>query len=695
MRRLSPRAEPHAAGTRAGAEVRARLVRELEEQGLEPEVQSGIACSKHGTCAELHNVVGRVRGTEPTLEVALVAHYDSVPSGPGAGDDAQGTASVIEIARALQAERQRAGVLLVFTDGEELGTLGARSFLAAHPLREQILAVINLEARGNRGPSLMFETTPGNAWLLERYAHAPRPVATSLFATVYRALPNDTDLSVFAEHGIQGLNFAFVGGVEHYHTPGDTLEALDLRSVQQQGDAALATARALLDHGLEPRGDDAVFFDLWSLWLVRLPPHRVTLVALLAVVLFALGVGRDLRRGARRGRDLGRAALGLLVAWALPVLVAAGLGSLLGWLGALPFPIVAQPLPLLLGLGCLALTGSAVAAALTDGVEPRLALWDVTWSCWLGLGAALALVLPAVSYLLVIPAACAALTRPWLSAERPIITLGLGLGCAAVAATLWLPVASLLYPTLGFTYPSLLALGFAITLSPFTPWLAPLLRGQRTRLGLAAASMALALGQLAFAPYSPQVPQRLSLTLEQDATGRALWHADASTGTLPLALRRAAAFEAEPSGHHPWPGYLQDSTYTAPAVVGPPHLPEWRLEHTGPASLRLYFDAPPELWALGVHVSGEPRLEHATWRGQRLSAESSGTDQRFLLVPGADRSLIVDLDFEAGTPDRIDLVAMSLGLPEAAQALIAARAPVAVASGMGDSSVLRIDAHPR
>ena len=72
-----------------------------------------------------------------------------------------------------------------------------------------------------------------------------RPVGSSLFASVYERMPNDTDLSVFLGRGYGAMNFAFTGGIENYHTAHDDLAHQDPRSVQHLGASALSAARAL------------------------------------------------------------------------------------------------------------------------------------------------------------------------------------------------------------------------------------------------------------------------------------------------------------------------------------------------------------------------------------------------------------------------------------------------------------------
>jgi hypothetical protein len=682
--------EPHPTGSPAQEEVRRRLAAELQGLGLEPMIQSGVACSAHGICSELHNLVARIPGTQPTLAVAAMAHYDSVPAGPGAGDDGQGVASLLEIARALVASPPQGGVLLVFTDGEELGLLGARLFVDSHPLAGALRVVLNLEARGNRGPSMMFETTPGSDWLIQRFQSAPRPVSSSLFAAVYRAMPNDTDLSVLAKHGAQGLNFAFVGGVGDYHTPRDNLARLDWRSVQQQGAAALATLRALDAQGVEAPGRDAVFFDLLGSFIVRLPLTLMPPVAAFLAALFALVSWRESRRDPGYRRALPRAALGLCGGWALGTLLAAGLGWLLHQIGALPFPIVATPWPLLLGGWVLGCAGQALLWQVTPGPERWLAAWDVSWLSWIAVGVGLLLLVPQASYLLLLPALVAAGTRPWLrgdvSDRRAALLMWPG---AMAAALLWLPILTLLHSSIGLASPAVLTLAFAVGLSPCVLLLGPLLEGRRSLGALLALGSSACLAQSLFAPYSAEVPQRLCLVLDVDPAGQARWLADASAGPLPDRLRAAADFTPRPSHEHPWPGYGQGLMFAAPAPAQPAAQLPYTLTAVASDSLRLSLRASEPLWALGVRVRNAARLKQVQWRGQRFAPTRSGDEQRFVMIVGQERSISLDLQFDGAVPPQLELSEIRRGLPAEGEALSLARGAAAVASGFGDLTVSR------
>jgi len=238
--------------------------------------------------ARVENLLARIAGTRSTGAVLLAAHYDSVPAAPGAADDAAGVAAVVEAIRILKAgPPPRNDVILLLTDGEELGLLGARAFVEQHAWAKDVRMVLNFEARGTSGPSQMFETSAGNGAIVAAWAAiVPNPTGSSVTYEVYKRLPNDTDFSEFRRLQTAGLNFAFVGGWERYHTPGDAPTALDRGSLQHHGEAALRLARrfASIDlGGLQSR--DAVYF---SLPLVNAAPHYSSLWAVPLVVAAAL-----------------------------------------------------------------------------------------------------------------------------------------------------------------------------------------------------------------------------------------------------------------------------------------------------------------------------------------------------------------------------------------------------------------------
>ena len=243
------------------------------------------------------NVMARRAGTVwGNRAIMLAAHYDSVPYGPGAGDDGAAVAALLEVARLLAQTPHRNNLIFLITDAEEApGQLpGSQAFVQFHPWAKDVGIVLNFDAGGSCGPSIMYETSGGNGQLIELYARAaPHPVCNSLSYEVYKRMPNDTDFTSFRKAGMRGLNFAFIGGVENYHKPTDDVNHLDPRSLRHDGLQALAMTRALADMDSLPGRTklDAVYFSVLSLGVVRYSQdlaaplaYGVALLTLLVVI---------------------------------------------------------------------------------------------------------------------------------------------------------------------------------------------------------------------------------------------------------------------------------------------------------------------------------------------------------------------------------------------------------------------------
>src|SRR4051812_13573599 len=329
----------HVAGSAADADVVDYLESTLTSYGLDTRVQHSVGsyAALHGTTemASVRNVVGVLPGTDPTGRLFLVAHHDSVETGPGASDDGAGVSSLLETVRALtQGPRLRNDVVVVFTDAEEACLCGAEAFVHSHPLAGRGGVVLNVEARGTSGPPILLETSLGNADLTKIFADAvPNAVATSLAVEFYRALPTDTDVTPFLADGdFTGLNTAFLDGAVAYHTPQDTPDRQSQASLQGEGQNALALARALGNRDLtalsEPAADDATYFPVLGS-LVRYPGSwvwPVAVAALVAVLLLAVVLAR--RGTSSLGRTAVAAGLAVLPLAAAPF-AAQGMWSLL------------------------------------------------------------------------------------------------------------------------------------------------------------------------------------------------------------------------------------------------------------------------------------------------------------------------------------------------------------------------------
>lgn len=323
---------PHPVGSPANAQVRDYLVARMTALGLSPEVQPAFALRKVARVqqpvflgGQVENIVGVLPGRDRTAPaLAIMAHYDSVPASPGAGDDAAGVAAALELARILRLQgTPERDVIFLITDGEEAGLLGADAAFTQTPLARRIGFLINMEARGGGGLAQMFQTGARNAGTIEVLRqNASRPSASSLSVLLYSAMPNDTDFTVSRAAGVDGLNFAFIGRQFDYHAASATPAALELGSLQHMGDQVTAAARALAyATRLPERGPDRVFSHVFGDLILAYPAVAGWLVLAACAGLLALAVQSARRLGALDApgvaRGIGAAIYLLLLAAAL------------------------------------------------------------------------------------------------------------------------------------------------------------------------------------------------------------------------------------------------------------------------------------------------------------------------------------------------------------------------------------------
>lgn len=304
---------PHPINSAEHDAVRDYILRTLRETGLAPQVQR-ITGEAQGFEIDgaLENIVCRLQGSSQEKAVLLVAHYDSVAAGPGASDDGVAVAALLETARALKSLPQlKRDIIFLLTDGEEAHLLGARAFVAEHPWAKDVGIVLNFEARGIRGPSIMFETSDQNGWLISHFGQAAsHPVANSLSYEIYKRMPNDTDFTVFRHAGYSGLNFAFIDGLAYYHSKFDSIQNVEPGSLQHHGDYMLELAQEFgSTTGEAAKSPNMVYFDVLGMVLVRYSGLvGVIFLGLAAAIAFAL-----LYIGLRTQRlQMGGCALGLL-----------------------------------------------------------------------------------------------------------------------------------------------------------------------------------------------------------------------------------------------------------------------------------------------------------------------------------------------------------------------------------------------
>ena len=676
-------AAPHFIGTEQNYRVRDYLVGQLAGLGAAVKVEETIGVqgrARFVNAARVQNIVARFRGSGGTRAVMLAAHYDSVERAPGAGDDGSGVITILETMRALRAGAAlKNDVLVVLTDGEEAGLLGASGFVADHPeLAKQAGAVFNFEGRGASGPVVMFETSDDNGWWIEEFSKAaPYPVASSLTYTAYKMLPNDTDMTVFKQAGLRGMNFAFVGSFQNYHTRLDTPQNLDRGSVQHMGSYALALTRHFgnLELG-DVRQTDRVYFNWLGSHLIEYRRGMVWALLLIIAGLFAA----LFRMGSRRGMiDASRCALGLggLV---LHLLAVVGAMSAAWWIlgkvmrGNVQIGDTASNEVIVLGL---VLLGTALGALVQRWLVARLGWANLAVAELLGLGVLTVFVsirLPGASYVLQWPLVFA-LTGVLLafSSRTRGLTLLWGLLAAIPAVLLFAPLTYQLLTLLGMNSASVFVIASVagLFLAVITPLLIHLACPSP---GAIKVLLAVSLGFLVvgerLSPPSPGHPHTDTIFYTEDATHqKAAW----------------ISYDDEPDGWttqflglHFRKGREPGFTVGGDAVVLAGDAPLLGLEApfarvTGdkPAGggrvLQLHLTSPRHANGLMVRLPGEVKIKSLKWNGRefRIANDRGSTSPwylRYFAVPAEG----VDLELHLASPGPLQcwLGDRSLGLPQ-------------------------------
>jgi Peptidase family M28 len=328
--------KPHFVGAQAHSDVRDYIVNQLKTLGLEVQIQQQLGVNKKWHSAtEIQNIIAKIKGSEQGKALLLLSHYDSNPhSSLGASDAGSGVVTIIEGLRTYLATnpKPKNDIIVLFTDAEEIGLNGAEAFVNRHPWAKNVGLVLNFEARGSGGPSYMLlETNGGNSKLIKEFLKAkPQyPVANSLMYSIYKMLPNDTDLTVFREdRNINGFNFAFIDDHFDYHTVQDSYDRLDRNTLIHQASYLLPLLVYFSDADLTQLNSkaDLVYISFPFVKMLTFPFAWVIPLTIIAFVLFVLLCLYGLMQGrlTLKGVGLGFAPLFLS-------LLIAGLVAFLGW----------------------------------------------------------------------------------------------------------------------------------------------------------------------------------------------------------------------------------------------------------------------------------------------------------------------------------------------------------------------------
>jgi hypothetical protein len=664
---------PHPLGSPANAAVRDDLIARMTALGLSPRVQHGKAFEVYGPVlggGAVDNVIGVLPGRDRTLPaLVLMAHHDSVPGSPGAADDTAGVASALEIVRAIEARgTPLRDVMVVITDGEEAGLLGARAFFDG-PLAARAGYIINMETRGGGGLATMFETGEGNGQDIALYRRtAWRPDSNALSVFVYRHLPNDTDFTVAKQHGKVGLNYAFIGRQFDYHSPSSTPAALDQGSLQHMGGQILPTAEALAFGPLPGRAPDVVYGNL----IGAVTPAYATgfgwVILAVAAALIALGAVRAQRRGAFAARDVaggvGASLYGLAIGGVLLALLrfATGVGD--GWLGYRP--ILAR-----FALFEAMMLAAAIAAVLATAALAARGRTRLAGLCGSWVGLLIPALLAGVALQIVAPTAAYVVAWPLLAAAVACGLTGAGASQGRLSLVILAVIAALTLAWLGALFHTLLQ-GLDMPLLAALPtWLAllvlwPLALPEQPRSAHLLPAVAVLLVGLVIAgvfrftaPWTPRHPDAVEPVYVVDPGEGRAWRAsvvapDAWSKAVLTAGGGKLGKIAIPLSRRPVDAAAAPVVPLPPPAVSLAALPDGQLRLTAgfhPGAARLYVTLSSPDGIDQVAIDGRPALSHP--RGEAPRPFALKKNEQGLIVWAAPEGFT--LTFHAKVPQRVEI----------------------------------------
>jgi hypothetical protein len=540
---------PHPVDSPANDLVRERILNEIKILGFTPLVRDDFACRgsrRYGgmSCARVRNILFRTG--PPGGGAALVAaHYDSVPAGPGASDDGAGVTATLEIAARLGQSKLPKPVIFLLTDGEEVGLLGASSFVRKDPWAKDVAFAINMEARGTGGPAIMFQTSMPNGRDIAALTSRPvRIIANSMAADIYRTLPNDTDATEFLSKGYDVVNFAYIAPLARYHTPLDNLAHLEHESVGHMGGAALVALEGYLAAGPTTHTPETqvIYSDVLGRGILVLP-------VLAGYGLLGFGLLAALFAYIRSGST---GAVRALTAPLVAVLIAGGVGFGALWLidqmraesqWWFATPMAGRALVYSCGI-----LGAILALWLSRGIAATRVL-AAAWIWVTGLFLGLSIVSPG-SMILAAPAAGLAglgFLQMGRKADHKLLLLTFGLGSALVLLAFILPALDFAEVGLGF------GLGWAfgaLAALLMLCMLAPVWHPETKLSGVSLLALVLVGGGLTWAsfatPYSPEIPRPLNVQHWHGGEASHDWVLGPGDEAAPPAMQAIAPFKLGP-----------------------------------------------------------------------------------------------------------------------------------------------------
>jgi len=295
--------------------VRDYIISVMEGFGLTAEVDYFVSnvvdYAERDVALEGSNILFRLLGNSDTA-IMLMAHYDSrgvnwtldpvtEVHSLGASDAGYGIATMFEIARFWSGRDIENSIYFFFTDLEEVWLLGAKHAVETMDF-SNVSLILNLEARGIRGPVYMFETNEADYNVMRFFSEATNHrFSYSVATAIYRIMPNLTDLTPFLDLGFSGMNFAPLNNLMYYHTELDSYENISLTTMQHYVEMIASLVELFVtdsrfsDVNYFQSNRSAVFFPLpFGLFVLYSDTVAIVLSLIMLVLVLALCYHRKL-----------------------------------------------------------------------------------------------------------------------------------------------------------------------------------------------------------------------------------------------------------------------------------------------------------------------------------------------------------------------------------------------------------------
>lgn len=252
----------------------------------------------------VQNVVAKLSAKNNTSQnyVLINSHFDSVPGSPGASDDNSMVTTMLEVLRVIAKSDGplQHPIVFLFNGAEENPLQASHGFITQHKWAKNCKALINLDSAGAGGRELLFQSGPGNPWLMNYYRRVPHPFANTLGEELFQNdfIPSDTDFRIFRDYGgVPGLDMAYTYNGYVYHTEFDRFNVLPKGSLQNTGDNVLHLARSIanapeMENPTDHVAGHVIFYDFlgWFILFYSLNTSIIVNSVVCVIAVCAIGV---------------------------------------------------------------------------------------------------------------------------------------------------------------------------------------------------------------------------------------------------------------------------------------------------------------------------------------------------------------------------------------------------------------------